>query len=354
MDRVRVAVLGLGWPGQRHLEAYLKQSDVEVVVIADANPALLAQTLAASGVRRGCASYEEALALADVDAVSICLPNALHAPAAIAALEAGRHVLCEKPLARTVAEGEQIAAAVARSGRVFMMALPNRFRPENLALKRLVDTGGLGEIYYARAGWLRRVWNPIVRGWFIQRELSGGGPLIDLGVHMLDLALWYMGNPAPAAVSGVACAPFRERVAARVGPIDTEDFASALVRLSDGRAVAIEASWVGHTEHQDHVFCALLGDRGGANVERFAGQTSLKVFTEPVESLPLTATPVGLLDGTASTLASFAAEVRHFVDCVREGWTPSAPVQHGLDILRILDATYRSAALGREVIIDGG
>lgn len=351
MERVRVAVIGLGWPGQRHLEAYLKQPDVEVIALCDANATLLAQTQTASGVPHAFTSIEQALDLDGLDAVSICLPNFLHAPAAIAALEAGRHVLLEKPLARTVAEGEQIAAAVARSGRILMMALNNRFRPDTLALKRLVEAGGLGEIYYAKAGWLRRTWNPIVRGWFTNRALSGGGPLIDLGVHMLDLALWFMDNPAPVAVSGATYARFREQVAAQVGQIDTEDLATGFVRLADGRTITVEASWIGFTEYPDYVYCTLFGDRGGATVERFTGQSRLKLFTEPAPGLPLVAAPPTQTDSTTTVLASFDNEIRHFVDCVRSGREPSAPVSQGLDVLRILDALYRSASEGREIAI---
>jgi predicted dehydrogenase len=351
MERARVAVIGVGWPGQRHIEAYLKQSDVDIVALCGANETLLAQTLATTGVERGFASVDELLAMDELDAVSVCLPNFLHAPVSIAALERGLHVLCEKPLARTVAEGEQIAAAVARSGRVFMMALNNRFRPETLALKALVDAGGLGEIYYGKAGWLRRAWNPIVRGWFTNRAQSGGGPLIDLGVHMLDLAFWYMGNPAPAAVSGATYNRFRAQIAAQIGHIDTEDLATGLVRLVDGRSIVVEASWIGFTEHPDHVYCSLFGDQGGALIERVPGQSRLKVFTEPAPGLPLTGVPATSFEAIPTLMASFANEIRHFIDCVRQGREPSAPVGQGLDVLRILDALYRSAEAGREIVI---
>jgi predicted dehydrogenase len=351
MERVRVAVIGLGWPGQRHLEAYLKQPDVEVVALCDVNVALLRQTQVASGVRHAFSSLEAVLDLDGLDAVSICLPNFLHAPAAIAALETGRHVLLEKPLARTVAEGEQIAAAVQRSGRILMLALNNRFRPDTLALKALVEAGGLGEIYYAKAGWLRRTWSPIVRGWFTTRALSGGGPLIDLGVHMLDLALWYMDSPAPAAVSGATYARFRDQVAAQIGHIDTEDLATGFVRLADGRTITIEASWVGFTEYPDYIYCTLLGDRGGATVERSTGHARLKLFTEPAPGLPLVSTPPTESDSMTTLLASFDNEIRHFIDCVRAGRESSVPVGQGLDVLRILDALYRSASEGREVTI---
>jgi predicted dehydrogenase len=351
VERVRVAVIGLGWPGQQHVAAYQRLPDVDLVAICDINRTLLAQTQAATGVPRAVASVEELLNLADLDAVSVCLPNFLHAPVAIAALESGRHVLCEKPLARTVEEGEQIAEAVARTGRVFMMALNNRFRPDMLALKQLVDEGGLGEIYYGKASWLRRTWNPIVRGWFTNRAQSGGGPLIDLGVHMLDLALWYMGNPHPAAVSGATYSLFREQVARQIGSIDTEDLATGFVRLVDGRTVTVEASWIGFTELPDMVTCNLFGTRGGATVERSTGRASLRIFSEPTLGLPLTAMPAAPADSAALSQASFTNEMRHFIDCIRERREPSAPVGQGLDVLRILDALYRSAAAGREIVI---
>jgi predicted dehydrogenase len=351
MDRLRVAVIGLGWPGQRHIEAYLKQPDVELAAVCDLNPALREQTQATTGVRHAFATVDDLLAFDELDAVSVCLPNFLHAPVALAALESGRHVLMEKPLARSVAEGEQIAAAAARSDRVFMMALNNRFRPDTLALKGLVEAGGLGEIYYAKAGWLRRTWSPIVRGWFTTRELSGGGPLIDLGVHMLDLALWYMGNPAPAAVSGATYDRFRASITAQIGPIDTEDLATGFVRLADGRTITVEASWVSYVEYPDYIYCTLFGDRGGATVERFTGESRLKVFTEPAPNLPLVSSPPTSPDSMATLLASFENEIRHFVDCVREGREPSATVGQGLDVLRILDALYRSASEGREIEI---
>ena len=352
MERARVGVIGLGWPGQRHIEGYLKQPDVDLVALCDSNLALLAESQRTHQVPHAFADYEEMVAFDGLDAVSVCLPNFLHAPVAIAALRAGKHVLCEKPLARTVDEGKRIVAAVERSDRVFMMALNNRFRPDTLALKEHVQHGGLGEIYYAKAGWLRREWNPLVRGWFTRRAQSGGGPLIDLGVHMLDLALWYMGNPRPVSVSGATYHPFREQVSNQIGEIDTEDLATGLARLEDGRAIVVEASWISFTEYPDYVYCTLFGTKAGATVERFTGQSRLKVFSEPVKGLALTGSPLPVTDTMSMTYASFANEIRHFIDCVREGREPSASVHQGLDVLCILDALYRSAETGGEVRVD--
>lgn len=354
MERVRVGVIGVGWPGQRHIEGYRKQPDVELVAVCDVNEELLTETQLTHTIPHAFTNVDDLLAMNGLDAVSVCLPNFLHASLAIKALASGRHVLLEKPLARTVAEGEEIAGAVERSGCILMMALNNRFRPDTLALKQLVDAGGLGEIYYGKAGWLRRQWNPLVRGWFTDREKSGGGPLIDLGVHMLDLALWYMGNPHPVAVSGATYHKFQEQVAPMIGHIDTEDLATGFVRLEDGRTIIVDASWISFTEYPDFIYCTLFGTQGGASIERFTGQSQLKVFTEPAPDLPLTGMPLSTADSMSLLYASFSNEIRHFIDCVKENRQPSAPVEQGLDVLRVLDALYHSAETGQEVRIEAG
>src|SRR5207248_5055105 len=178
------------------------------------------------GGERGFADLESLLALPELDAVSICTPDYLHEPMVRAALAAGKHVLCEKPLAATLEQGERLAAAARQSDRVCMIGFSRRFREDSRAVKALVDNGDLGSIYHSRAGWLRRRFNPSVRGWFLSKERSGGGPLIDLGVHQIDLALWYMGHPKVLAVSGSVGQHFGERIG-QGAPIDVEDNATA-------------------------------------------------------------------------------------------------------------------------------
>ncbi len=216
--KVNVAVIGLGWPGQRHLEGYFKLPFVNVAAICDMSETLLASTHARFPVETATTDYQAILARPDIDAVSICLPNWLHAPISIEAIQAGKHVLCEKPLANTLAEGERLTAAVHASDRIFMLALNNRFRVEIQSLKRVIDQGTLGTIYYAKTGWVRRRWGGTVRGWFMEKEKSGGGPLIDLGVHMLDLALWLMGSPKATRVSGAVYDLLVKEMAPLLGP----------------------------------------------------------------------------------------------------------------------------------------
>ena len=359
-EKINVAVIGLGWPGQRHLEGYFKVPFVRVAAVCDASPALLAETQARFGVADGYADYREALACPEIDAVSICLPNFLHAPASIAAIEAGKHVLCEKPLAHTLADAERLATAVHAHDRTFMLALNNRFRIEIQALKRVIAAGTLGEIYYAKAGWMRRRWAGTVRGWFMEKEKAGGGPMIDLGVHMLDLALWLMGSPKATRVSGAVYDKLAKEMEPLLGPLSIEDLGAAFVHLDNGASIFLETSWGGYIE-RERVSCELLGTTGGAKYERYGRESwtthpipPFQLFTtiadEQINAVPttLTLTPEQML------LASFEHEMRHFAACVRDGAQPIATVDQGLEIARILDAVYRSATAGREIALTPG
>jgi predicted dehydrogenase len=356
-DTVNIGVIGLGWPGQRHLEGYAKVPFVRVAAICDVSEALLASTQATFGIQDTYRDYHELLARPDIDAVSVCLPNWLHAPVSIDAIQAGKHVLCEKPLANTLAEAERLAAAVHASDRIFMLALNNRFRVEIQALKRIIAAGTLGEMYYAKTGWVRRRWAGIVRGWFMEKARAGGGPMIDLGVHMLDLTLWLMGSPKAVRVSGAVYDKFAKQMEPVLGPLDIEDLGAAMVHLDTGATIMLETSWGSYIE-REHIYSEILGTTGGARYERFGGsgwQTQpvppFQLFTtladEQVNAVPtnIMLTPEQML------YASFENEMRHFAECVRDTTQPIATIDQGLEITRILDAIYRSAAEGREITL---
>lgn len=356
MSAVKVAVVGLGWPGMRHLEAYRGRLGVEVAAVCDADPKRLAAVLDTHTVPTGFTDVAELLGSGCVDAVSICLPNFLHAPVVVAALEAGMDVLCEKPLAHTLADAERIAAAVHTSDRVFMTAHNNRFRPEVVSLKAYLDHGHLGEVYYAKACWLRRRFEPGDSGWFTRRDRSGGGPLIDLGAHMVDLALWLMGRPQPATATASTYTMFADQLRDAAGSApDTEDLAAGFVRMADGRALALEASWVSHIDLPQIAVCQLFGTRGGARFEfRFDPPTTLvEIYSEPVAGLPLTSRPV-VETLSAPESDAFTAEIQHFLHCVRTRTTPTSTVDDGLAVLRVIDALYRSADQHGEVRLTPG
>lgn len=199
--------------------------------------------------------YRELLARDDIDAVSVCVPNFLHKEITVAALQAGKHVLCEKPMAMNADEAKAMLAAANESGKILMIGFNIRFRSDVQRLKQFVDAGDLGEIYYAKTGYIRRRGTPF--GWFSVKAESGGGPVIDLGVHVIDMTRFMMGNPRPVSVSASTYQKFRHyhiqdsqawcssdvTDGLRSGEqFDVEDLAAAFIRFDNGATMAVEVS----------------------------------------------------------------------------------------------------------------
>ena len=203
MDKIRVGVIGLGI-GRHHIRGYQSHPNAEVVAIADLDETRLAEVGDQYGVSKRYPSGEQMIATEGLDVVSIATPNKYHKSLTIAALEAGCHVLCEKPMAMNAAEARDMLVAATKAGKRLMIDFSYRFSEQSQVLKAQVDAGVLGEVYFARTLWHRRRGLPRFGGWFGQKALSGGGPLIDLGVHRLDLALWLMGYPRPIRSFGIA------------------------------------------------------------------------------------------------------------------------------------------------------
>src|SRR5215216_1156199 len=258
MNEVRVGIIGVGWPGQRHIEGYQKHSRARISALADVNADFAEGIKTQYGVTGAQVfdDYREMLTGDHVDAVSICTPNFLHAPMAIDALRAGKHVLLEKPLAHTLEDGERLAKEVAgHSAQTFMIGFNNRYRPDSVVLKNQIEAGELGRLYYAKTGWLRGATEFFLRGWFTRKEQSGGGPLIDLGVHMLDLSLWFMGNPRPVSVSGSVYHEFTDYMRESTNAeVDVEDLAAAFIKLDNGATIVLDVSWVSHIEQANDVY----------------------------------------------------------------------------------------------------
>src|SRR4028119_1795402 len=254
-EPLRVGVVGAGQRGEQHLKNFTRMPNVKAVALAGLEEERLQELGGRYGVQNLYRSWEDLVARDDLDVVSIGAPNHLHAPIAIAALEGGRHVLCEKPLARTGAEAEGIVRAAREADRAVHIAFTQRERGDVQALKRHVEEGNLGRIYQAKATWMRRNGIPGMGGWFTSKEMAGGGPLIDLGVHMVDMALFLMGNPE---VESVSCATYAELGPQGRGggvgqglmhadnPYEVEDLATAFIRLSGGATLALETGWAAH------------------------------------------------------------------------------------------------------------
>ncbi|MFB3896646.1 MAG: Gfo/Idh/MocA family protein [bacterium] len=341
-DKVRVGVIGLGI-GQHHIWGYQKCPNAQIVGICDLDAPRVQQVAKKENIARWFTDYRKMLELPDLDAVSICTPNFLHRPIAVAAFAAGKHVLCEKPLSISAQEGKKIITAAKQAKKKFMMAYCNRFRGESQLLKQFITAGELGQIYYAKCGWLRRRGIPGMGGWFTTKSKSGGGPLIDLGVHVLDLTLWLMGFPEVDLVTGSVYTQFGNKNTGfwwRSGnaPFDVEDLASAFIKLKNGATVSLDASWASNIEKSDEFYSRLMGTKGGAQLdpliiykEELGAQVDLKPVYPKVDT--------------------FAAETAYFIDCILKNKEPMATGEQGLEIMQILDAIYLSAKTGKQIKI---
>jgi predicted dehydrogenase len=342
--KVGIGIVGVGI-GRAHLQGYAQSPEAQVVAVCDLDEERARRAAEEFGVPNVYTDYAEMLKRGDIDGVSVCTPNYLHAPMTIAAFEAGKHVICEKPLAIKPEEGEAMVAAGKKAGRIFMTAFNNRFRGDTQTLKRFIEQGELGDIYYAKTGWVRRRGIPGFGGWFTTRSMSGGGPLIDLGVHVLDLCLWLMGNPKAATVTGMTYAMFGPEgggtgqfgVSNSKGGYDVEDLAAAFIRLDTGATVILEASWASNIE-RERIYTTLMGTKGGADVD------PLRIYTE-IHGACVDITP------QCPNWSGHIMEIKHFVECIAEGKEPISTGEHGLEITRILDAIYRSAKMGKEIAL---
>jgi predicted dehydrogenase len=351
-DKLRVGIIGAG-VGRAHAEGYAALPRVELAAIAGLDDERVQALAARFGVPQTFREYADMLAQPDIDAVSIAVPNALHAPVTIAALEAGKHVLVEKPLARTPDEGRAMIAAAKQAGKVLMISFNHRQRNDVQWLRQYVETGALGKIYYAKAYWMRRKGIPGLGSWFVNKEQAGGGPLIDLGVHILDIAMFLMGEPTPVAVSANTYAEFGPRglkgwewkkSTGQSVHYEVEDLATAFVRLEGGATLLLEASWATHSSAGDDYGVVLYGTEGGAEltIKNYGYENTIRLFAD-VNGVPHDAMP------TVPRGGGHVQVVERFVAAILDG-APAIPgAAEGLRRAELIDAIYRSAGEGREV-----
>ncbi|MFT4135857.1 Gfo/Idh/MocA family protein [Microbacterium sp.] len=357
--QLKVGVIGLGWAGQQHLAAYADLPGVEVVALAAQERDLLDSLGAQYGVTRLFESWTDLLQLPGLDAVSVAVPTFLHAPIAIAALERGVHVLSEKPIARDGDEGQRMVDAARRAGRVLEVAFNHRLRGDVQALAEVVSGGEIGRPYHARASWLRRRGIPLLGSWFTDRERAGGGPLIDIGVHVLDFSLHLLGEPRVVSVSAVTASELGPRGIGgmaretadrtRSASFDVEDFATAFLRLEGGGSLVIETSWAVYRDPQDVMDFRVFATDGGAElvIRAGSGEVSGDLTIHIDEAGEIADRRIEPVSGRAHD-----GVVSDFVSHVRDPRTWSAhDGSLALGRARIIDACYRSATEGREVTL---
>ena len=349
MSKVRIGIIGCGTIGNVHAGAYQKTADAEITALCDILPEKLKAAAERCPGAKTYADYHQLLADPEVDAVSVCVPNDMHAPIAIDAFKAGKHVFLEKPMTLNAGIAKDILAARDASGKKLQMGMVWRQDAQAEAVKEAIDNGRLGEIYQIRVKLIRRRGIPGLGGWFTTKAKSGGGGLIDIAVHFLDLAMWITGYWEPTRVSAKTYSKFGSPmqdyhyVSMWAGPpkydgvFDVDDYAAGLIRFGKKATLSFEVAWACNAEDESYI--ELLGTKGGVKV----GTEKTVLRTE--------------VDGKIADVElffdrkkdRFAAEMEKFVDAVQGKGEVAATGEDGAMAMRLLDAIYKSSELDQEV-----
>jgi len=350
-QKIKVGIVGLGTIGQVHADAYAHCPAAELAAMCDLNAGRLAEVGEKYQVRDRFTDYRELLKT-DVAAVSICVPNHLHCEIAVAALRAGKQVLLEKPMAMNAGQAAAIIAAQKKARKIVQVGMVWRQKPEAQLIREEVQSGRLGEIYHMRAVLIRRRGIPGLGGWFTTKALSGGGPLIDIGVHWFDLCMYLSGQWRPTRVSAMTYAKFGAAMRAYkytgmwagppnyAGVCDVEDYVAGLVRFGRKATLSFEIAWAANTEESAYI--ELLGTKGGI---RGMDGKPLKIVTE-YEGRLADITPQFNANGN-----NFHVQIAKFLAACRGECPPAATTAEGLCVMRLIDGIYKSAKSGQEAAV---
>lgn len=350
-NKVKVGIIGVGSIGAIHADAYRAAPDAEIAAICDVSEARLTEIGEKFGVKQRFQDYRDLLKT-DVEAVSICVGNVLHREVAVAALKAGKHILLEKPMAMNAGEAAQIVAAGKKVKNVIQIGMVRRQSEQVKIVRDYVQKGLFGNIYHLRTVLIRRRGIPGLGGWFTTKAVSGGGPLIDLGVHWFDAAMHTSGLWKPTHVSAMNYAKFGKDmrnyryVGMWAGPpqydgvCDVEDYSAGLVRFGKKASMVFEIAWAANTE--DVSFIDILGDKGGA---RLFDDKSLTIFTEHNGHI---ANISPLINDSVNM---FHRQAKAFIKACQGKCPPAATAEEGLTVMKLIDAVYASSASGQEIAI---
>ena len=349
--KLKVGIIGLGAIGKVHANAYQATDTAEIGAICDISKEVLASEGERLNVSDCFLDYKKLLKT-DVDAVSVCVGNALHKKVAIAALEAGKHVLLEKPMAMNAKQADDICKAAKKAKKVGQMGMCNRQNPQAQVVREYIESGFFGEIYHMRAVLIRHRGIPGLGGWFTTKSASGGGPMIDLGVHWFDLSMWLSGLWKPTSVSAMTYAKFGPRmgdykyVGMWAGPpkldgvCDVEDYSAGFVRFGKKATMSFEIVWAANT--QDSGFIEILGDKAGT---RIMDGNPLKIYTEHGDR------PACIEPMYNQNVNTYEQQTIKFVKaCLGKG-KPAATFEEGRTCMKLIDAIYASGKAGKEVPI---
>ncbi|HSI73744.1 MAG TPA: Gfo/Idh/MocA family oxidoreductase [Fimbriimonas sp.] len=350
--KLKIGIIGSGGIAQGcHMRGYASIPELcEIVAVCDVNPEMAKKAADKFNVETIYSDFRELVANKEIDAVSVATPNKYHVEPTVAALNSGKHVLCEKPLGMNAEECRRMCRAAKDNKRILQVGLQTRFSGPLRFMKDYIDGGNMGHIYYARAQALRRRGVP-AWGVFIDKDQQGGGPLIDIGVHVLDMTLFMMGYPKPVSASGKTWQTLGKNAELwnAWGDYDrnkftVEDFAVGLIKFDDDSVVCLESSFMGNLEG-DPYRTQLFGTKAGAMVD--PGKNTLEIYTEQNKQL-FNMTPSNI----PNVESAHTAEVQAFVDAILNDKASPVPGENGLILNAIFDALYKSSETGQEQPID--
>ena len=349
MKKLKVGVVGAGGIANDHINNFQSDPRTEVVAVMDANLETAKTKAKRFNVPVATSKVEDLMSNRDIDIISVATPNCFHAPYSIAALKAGKHVLCDKPFAMNQKEAIQVIAAAKKAKKIFMVGMNQRFTRQSQATLLQLRSGAIGDPYFAKAYWLRRAGIPGFGGWFTTKKMAGGGALLDIGVHLLDLCLHLINNFEPLCVTG---ASYNKLGCRGIGKgtygetrgnakFDVDDFTTSLIKLKGGMTVELKASWAFHQPIREAFDVEINGTEGAImnyaqKLCRFGKADSYEVIDYGVPSdLPFPA----------------ANRYHHFIDVVFGDAKQLCTPEQSLAVQKIIDGIYESSATGKEVRI---
>ena len=359
MEKVRIGIIGCGGiANNKHMPALSKLPDVEMVAFCDVIVERAEKAAKEFGIEgaKVYEDYKELLKDETIDVVHVLTPNREHSFITVDALESGKHVMCEKPMAINTAEAQKMIDAANRTGKKLTIGYQNRYRPDSWYLKRACDNDELGEIYYGKAHAIRRRAVP-TWGVFLNEEEQGGGPLIDIGTHALDLTLWMMNNYEPKMVVGSVYKKLGDQTETgnawgdwNPEEFTVEDSAFGYIVMKNGATINLEASWALNSLDVDEAKTSLCGVKAGADMKDGLRINKVKYGKQVMEKVDLAAGGVAFFDGGAAEPQDI--EARMWIDAVKNDTEVVVKPEQAIVVTKILEAIYKSAAEGKPVYFD--
>lgn len=370
MGKLRIAIVGCGGiANQKHMPSIKANADkADMVAFCDIIPERAEKAAKEYGVEgaKVYTDYKEMLADTSVefDVVHVCTPNVAHCPITVAAFEAGKHVMCEKPMSHNTEDARKMIDAWKKSGKKFTIGYQNRLRDDTQTLHASCEAGELGEIYFAKAHALRRRAVP-TWGVFPNKALQGGGPLIDIGTHALDITLWMMNNYEPESVSGQVFYKLGRQEDGPAGNVfgpwdpktfEVEDSAFGLVKMKNGATIYLEASWALNVLKSMEASTSLCGTKAGAEIHHGGSYPQDELIYNTVEHNQLmekTISPAGVVDFFEGGAAAEAVrEQEQWLNAIINDTDPLVKPEQAFVVTQILEGIYKSAETGKEVFFD--